>query len=171
MFRNISILVGGIAIGALFFSTTDRPVAAQVESQARSLIAEAHPVSGLPESPTLPTVTQTAPNRLAVVWTSGDRDVALKMVFMYVYNGARRGWWDEIQLIVWGPSSELLSVDVELQEQLAMMQEAGVEVVACRACAEMYDVDEKLEELGVEVKYMGVPLTEMLQGDWEVVTF
>ena len=27
------------------------------------------------------------------------------------------------------------------------------------------------EALGIEVKYMGVPLTEMLKGDWEVLTF
>jgi hypothetical protein len=111
------------------------------------------------------------PSRLAVVWTSGDRDVALKMVFMYTLNAKRRGWFDEVQLIVWGPSSKLLSVDEELQSEVAQMKAAGVELTACKACADSYGVSETLTELGVDVKYMGQPLTEMLKGDWVVTTF
>lgn len=111
------------------------------------------------------------PSRLGVLWTSGDRDVALKMVFMYTLNAKERAWFDEVRFIVWGPSSKLLSVDEELQAGIGEMKEAGVELVACKACADSYGVSGKLEELGVEVKYMGVALTEMLKGDWVVVTF
>jgi hypothetical protein len=46
-----------------------------------------------------------------------------------------------------------------------------VELVACKACSDSYGVSDNLEELGVEVKYMGRPLTDMLKGDWAVVTF
>ena len=98
-----------------------------------------------------------------VLWTSGDRDVALKMVFMYTFNAKKQGWWEHIRFVIWGPSSLLLSVDKELQQELKKMQEAGVEIQACKACADMYGVSEKLSSLGVEVKYMGVPLTEMLK--------
>ncbi len=112
-----------------------------------------------------------APSKLAVVWTSGDRDVALKMVFMYTLNAKSRGWFDEVTLIVWGPSSKLLSEDAELQTEVTEMKDAGVELVACKACADSYGVSGQLEELGIEVKYMGVPLTEMLKGDWVTVTF
>ena len=110
-------------------------------------------------------------SKLAVLWTSGDRDVALKMVFMYTLNAKKQGWFDHVQLIVWGPSSKLLSVDEELQASIAEMKDAGVELTACKACADSYGVSEQLESLGIEVKYMGVPLTEMLQSDWVVTTF
>jgi hypothetical protein len=110
-------------------------------------------------------------SKLGVVWTSGDRDVALKMVFMYTLNAKSRNWFDEVRLVVWGPSAQLLSVDEELQQEIARMNEAGVELVACKACADSYGVSEKLEQLGVEVKYMGVPLSDMLKQDWKVVTF
>jgi hypothetical protein len=73
--------------------------------------------------------------------------------------------------VVWGPSAQLLTVDQELQQEIARMKEAGVELVACKACADSYGVSEQLEQLGVEVKYMGVPLSDMLKQDWEVVTF
>jgi hypothetical protein len=118
-----------------------------------------------------PPEAQAAPTRLGVVWTSGDRDVALKMVFMYVYNAKRGRWFDEVKLIVWGPSAKLLSEDTELQEWIARMSEVGVVVEACKACSDMYDVSETLTGLGVDVKYMGRVLTDMLQGDWEVMTY
>ena len=111
------------------------------------------------------------PTKLGIVWTSGDRDVALKMVFMYTYNARRSGWFDEVTLVVWGPSSKLLSEDEELQEYIGRMADAGVELVACKACADMYGVADNLTALGVDVKYMGQPLTAMLQGDYKVMTF
>jgi hypothetical protein len=113
-----------------------------------------------------------APSKLGVVWTSGDRDVALKMAFMYTSVAQRNGWWDGIRLIIWGPSSKLLSEDEELQGSVAALQELGVEVVACKACADLYGVSEKLEELGIEVRYVGGTLTEQLKAeDWVTTTF
>jgi len=111
------------------------------------------------------------PSKLVVVWTSGDREVALKMVFMYTYNAKKNGWWDTIRFIVWGPSSKLLSEDAELQEYIQRMKKVGVEVFACKACADLYGVTDKLAKLGLEVKYIGEDLTSMLQKNWTCLTF
>ena len=111
------------------------------------------------------------PGRLAVIWSSGDRDVALSMVFMYTKNSLLKGWWEQVRLVVWGPSSKLLARDSQLQEELKALAEAGVELTACKACADMHGVSDVLSGLGVEVKYMGQPLTEMLKTDWTVLTF
>jgi hypothetical protein len=100
---------------------------------------------------------------LAVLWTSGDREVALKMVFMYTLNAKLKGWWEEVIFIVWGPSARLLSRDRELRERIGQMKEAGVVLEACKACADQYGVSGDLEALGIEVKYMGVPLSEYLK--------
>ncbi len=108
---------------------------------------------------------------LAVIWTSGDRDVALKMVFMYTNHASKMKWWNEINLVVWGPSSKLLSEDTELQEYVKKMQNSGVNIFACKACADSYGVSSKLEELGIDVKYMGKPITDYLQQDYKVITF
>jgi hypothetical protein len=115
--------------------------------------------------------TTDTPSKLMVLWTSGDREVALKMVFMYTFNAKKRGWWDDIRFVIWGPSSKLLSGDAELQTGIKEMQEAGVVVEACKACADLYGVSDKLSALGIEVKYMGVPLTEMLKSGWTSLTF
>ncbi len=109
-------------------------------------------------------------DKLAVLWTSADREVALKMVFMYTYNSKLKGWWDDVTLIIWGPSSKLLSSDIELQDYVKKAQEAGVKFQACKACSDMYGVTENLKRLDIEVIYMGEPLTNYLKNGWKVLT-
>jgi hypothetical protein len=47
--------------------------------------------------------------KLAVLWVSGDRDVAEKSCLMYTHAAKLNGWFDEVVLIVWGSSSRLLA--------------------------------------------------------------
>jgi len=109
--------------------------------------------------------------KLLVLWTSGDRDVALKVCFMYTHAAAKRKWFDQVRLVVWGPSAKLLSQDTELQKKIKAMKKDSVELQACVVCADSYGVSDKLRDLGVEVKGMGKPLTQMLKSDWKVLTF
>jgi hypothetical protein len=108
---------------------------------------------------------------LAILWTSGDPDVALKMVFMYAKGAIKNDWWNSINLIIWGPSSKLTSENKEIQNAIKEMQQLGIVVYACKACADQYGVADKLKELGIDVKYMGEPLTDFLKSDAKVITF
>ena len=111
-----------------------------------------------------------ADNQLVVLWTSGDREVALKMAFMYTYNSKVKGWWPEVSLIVWGPSANLLVEDAELQDYMQRIMAAGIYVMACKACSDSYGVSEKLTAMGIDVKYMGQPLTHFLKSGCHVLT-
>ena len=108
---------------------------------------------------------------LVVIWSSGDREVAKKMVFMYTKNSRIKDWWGKVRLVVWGPSAQLLTTDLELQEELEDLKAAGVELLACKACTDVYEVTDKIEALGIQVIYMGAPLTEMLKTGWTCLTF
>jgi hypothetical protein len=106
------------------------------------------------------------PDELVVVWTSGDREVALKMAFMYAFNSRRFKWgWKNVTLVVWGPSAKLLVEDKELQEYVSKIKDAGVKLLACKKCSDSYGVSDGLRRLGIEVKYMGEPLTDYLRND------
>lgn len=107
---------------------------------------------------------------LVVIWVSGDREVAKKMVFMYSKNSKLKGWWGRVRLVVWGPSAQLLSVDQELKKELEDLKAAGVELQGCKACADLYGVTDKLKTLGIDVIYMGALLTEMLKTGWTCLT-
>jgi len=109
-------------------------------------------------------------DKLVILWTSQDKEVAQKMVFMYAKNSKLRDWWGQVRLIIWGPSAKLMATDGELQEELEELKLAGVELQACKACADQYGVSERLADLGVEVIYMGLPLTNYLKGDWAVLS-
>jgi len=108
---------------------------------------------------------------LVVIWSSGDKEVALSMAFMYTLNSKLRGWWKEVTLIVWGPSAKLLSEDIELQDYINKMKEAGVVLEACISCSNIYHVSKKLVGLGIDVKSMGIPLTDYLKEGRSVITF
>ena len=54
--------------------------------------------------------------KLVVFWTSGDKEVALKMAFMYTFNSKKKGWWDDVTLLIWGPSANLTAKDSEIPE-------------------------------------------------------
>ncbi len=107
-------------------------------------------------------------DRLLVLWTSGDRDVALRMVLMYTMNSKRFDWWADITLVVWGPSQKLLCGDKELQKKVADIMEAGIVVKACKACADQYGLSGKLETLGITVKYIN-ELTDYLKRGYRVL--
>jgi len=112
------------------------------------------------------------PDKLAVLWTSADPDVAHRMVFMYTHYSKKAGWFNEVTLIVWGPSQRLLLDDKKLQEKVKAMQNDGVVVEACIACAMGYGIVEDLKKLGITVRGMGEPLSDYLKKpDWKVLTF
>ena len=105
-----------------------------------------------------------------ILWTSSDREVALKMVFMYALNAKKYGWMDSIRLLIWGPSQKLLVEDSVLQEYLGKLKDAGVEFYACKACADMYGISDKLSKLGVTVMYTGEMLADLQKQGWHVLS-
>jgi len=108
--------------------------------------------------------------KLMVLWTSGDKEVASKMVFMYTFNAKKNGWWKDITLLVWGPSAKLLTEDKELQEYVQDMMAIGINVWACKGCSDSYGISDKLEEIGLTVKYTGKELTHFIKNN-KVITF
>ncbi|MFW6039426.1 MAG: DsrE family protein [bacterium] len=113
-----------------------------------------------------------SPRHLAVLWTSGDPDVAHRVAFMYTHGAAQQDWFERVRVIVWGPSARLLAGDKDLQAAVAEMKEHGVEVHACVACADSYGVTDTLRSLDIPVEPMGQPLTDLLRDNqWEVLTF
>jgi len=112
-----------------------------------------------------------AASRLAVVWTSADPDVAHRVCLMYTHAARKAKWFDEVRLIVWGPSARLLAGDKDLQAKVKTMMADGVIVQACIVCADSYGVTGTLRDLGIEVKAMGQPLTQMLKDGCKTLTF
>lgn len=111
------------------------------------------------------------PDKLVIVWTSDDPYLAERMVLMYAHAAKNNGWFNDVTLIIWGPSAKMVSENLKIQEKLKAMQDDGVIIEACIACATKYNVVDDLKKLDFEVKGMGKPLTDYLKSDAKVLTF
>jgi len=110
-----------------------------------------------------------ASEKLVVLWTSGDKEVAEKMVLMYTINSKRFDWWKDITLVVWGPSQKVLVENKDIQDYVKKIQEQGTAVKACKGCSDKYGISDQLEKLDVEVKYMG-EITDYIKEGRHVLT-
>ena len=109
-------------------------------------------------------------SHLYVLWTNDNPVTAEKMVFMYTINSLIHGWWEKVTLIIWGAPAKLVSEDLAIQKKIREALDAGVNVTACKACADQLGVTEALENLQIEVKYWGQPLTEVLKNNEPLLT-
>ncbi len=110
-------------------------------------------------------------DELVILWTSGDKEVAKRMVFMYAYNSKNFNLWKYITIIVWGPSQKLLIEDEELQQYAKKMMNVGIKFKACLACADEYKAIEKLKNIGVDVKFMSQELSLYIDRGNRILTF
>jgi hypothetical protein len=103
--------------------------------------------------------------KLAVLWTNADKMTSLHMVLMYTKNSKLRGWWNDIELIIWGATAKLVVEDLDVQKEVLAAKEAGVKIGACQACARNLGVYDLLVDLGFDVKSYGPVLTEYLNDE------
>ncbi len=108
---------------------------------------------------------------LVIVLSSADPLVAERMVFMYSQHAKKMGWFKDVTIVIWGPSAKMLTENEKLQKQLVQMIKDGVVFEVCKACSDTFNASKKLKELGCDVKYMGVPLTNYLKSEAKVMTF
>ncbi len=102
---------------------------------------------------------------LFILWTNDNVVTSEKMVFMYAHNAMLKGWWKNVTIIIWGATAKLVSENETMQKRLLDMIQDGVIFSACKACADQLGVSDQLEELGIELKYWGEPLTDLLKSN------
>ena len=109
-------------------------------------------------------------SHLYILWTNDNPITAEKMVFMYGINSILQDWWEKVTIIIWGATVQLACENEEIQGKINEALKEGVHITACKACADQLGVSDDLEKLGIEVKYWGVPLTEILTNNEKLLT-
>ncbi len=109
--------------------------------------------------------------KVFVVLSSGDREVALEVGLIYPLNAAKEKWMEEVKLIIFGPSEKLAAYDAEVQGRIKELQEAGVEVIACKWCANRMKITSALEDADIKVAYVGSIISKLLKDGWASLTF
>jgi hypothetical protein len=109
-------------------------------------------------------------NELFILWTTDDPITSKSMALMYAHNAFKNSWWDEVTVIIWGASTKYVSEDSSIQNRLKKMSNDGVKISACKGCADELGVSEKIKDLGIELKYWGEPLTEIIKENRKLIT-
>ena len=109
--------------------------------------------------------------KLLVVWKSdNDTDIS-KFIVPFSYNSKAQNWVDEVEVLIWGASQEVVRDTTKYQEYVKTLVHNKIDVYACKMCADDTNSTELLESLGVNVMYTGVYLSDKLKDkDWEVIT-
>jgi len=102
-------------------------------------------------------------SKLLIIISSGDRDKILTAV-MYSNSALNRGGFDDVKIIFFGPSEQLVVEDVEIREKAESLADA-TECIACKAISDKQGVSRELEGLGVKVEYVGPSSQGLLKQD------
>lgn len=102
---------------------------------------------------------------LFILWTNADPVMFDKMVAMYARKSKLESWWQDVTLIIWGSTAKLAAESELVQKDIGELLQVGVKVSACKACSDSLGTTERLTHMGVELKYWGEGLTEILKGE------
>jgi hypothetical protein len=108
---------------------------------------------------------------LVVIWSSADKEIALKTALAYPLNSKLNGWIQNVTVLVWGPSVQLLAKDKEIQNVIIHMKQAGVTVYVDKKCVDEYQFSKEIEGLNLEVRSLGKPLTVFILQRRTILTF
>jgi len=109
-------------------------------------------------------------SELNVLWTSGDPITSEHFLFLYTVNAKKRGWFDQVNIIVWGASAKLIAENKDIQALVIEALDAGVSISGCLHCAQSLGVENDLRRLGIDLLYMGEPLSDLLKSDAKLIT-
>jgi len=110
-------------------------------------------------------------NKVFAIITDSDREQALEVGLVYPTNCARYKWLDEVKVIFFGPSEKLAAYDIQVQERVKEMKDRGIEVFACKWCADRMGITPQLEAQGITVVYVGPIISQFIKDGWAQLTF
>jgi hypothetical protein len=109
-------------------------------------------------------------DKLNILWTTDNKDTVFNMLAMYAINSKIKDWWKEVNVIIWGVSARLVGNDTRVQTEVIEMINHGVQIEACKECCDRFGVTDKLAKLGINVRYMGKPLTDYIKSGEYIIT-
>ncbi|GAB6189399.1 hypothetical protein JCM30566_11380 [Marinitoga arctica] len=107
-------------------------------------------------------------NKLAIIWATKESEVFEKLIYPYALNSKKQKWFEEVVLIIWGPS-QLTALNYE--NYIKNLINNGIKVEACKWCSDQYNISNKLFDMNIDIKYMGNVLSDYLKDDYKVVSF
>jgi len=109
-------------------------------------------------------------DKINILWITDNKDSIFNILTMYTINSKKYGWWQYVNVIIWGASAKLVGTDPQVQTEIKAMINQGVTIEACKDCCDNFGVTDQLTKLGINVRYMGQPLTDYIKKGEKILT-
>ena len=101
-------------------------------------------------------------SKLLVIIATGSEEKAIAGL-MYTRNAIRNRWVDDVKVVFFGPSEELVAT---CDDKVAFFVKDIITSTTCFACKAISDekgVSEKLAKAGIEVAYVGTVISNLIK--------
>lgn len=109
-------------------------------------------------------------NTARILWASDNKETAINMICLYAHNAKLQGWMENVTILIWGASQKLISQDEELQQKIRDMIKDGVEVVACKKCAQDLGVVDAMESCDLQLYFTGELLSSWVKEGSSIIS-
>ena len=82
---------------------------------------------------------------------------------MYALNAMKHGWLEDVKLVLFGPAENLFLEDVEFQDLVRQYMDLAKTPLACRFLSDKDGSSERLRDLGLDVQFVGAPISEAIR--------
>ena len=82
---------------------------------------------------------------------------------MYALNALKHGWLEDVKLVLFGPAERLFLEDEDFQGLVRQFMDMAKTPLACRAISDKERTSERLKDLGLDVQYVGPPISEAIR--------
>jgi hypothetical protein len=100
-------------------------------------------------------------SKVLVIIASGNPDKALAGM-MYARNAIVHEWMEDVQVVFFGPSEELLSSNEQVAKSAAALADV-TEPLACKYISDQKETSEDISGLGIGVKYVGTVVSDFIK--------
>jgi len=101
-------------------------------------------------------------DKVIVIISTGEAGKA-HVGAMYALNALKHGWLADVKLILFGPAEHLFIEDEEFQDLVRQFMDLAKTPIACKYLSDRDGTSERLSDLGVDVQYVGAPISEAIR--------
>jgi hypothetical protein len=108
-------------------------------------------------------------SKLLVIISTGEEEKAFTGL-MYAAKTTTEGWFDQVQVIFFGPSERLL---VQNEEMAKVAKDLGAvqPPIACKFVSDREGISDKIEDLGLKVDYVGTIIADFIKQGYVPMVF
>ncbi len=108
--------------------------------------------------------------KVLVIISTENKENALGAL-MFVQNSIKNKRFEDLKLILFGPSEKLASTDQALQSIIADIVSMNGSPVACKAISDMHNIGKELTSLGFKLEYVGDPIGQFINDGYLPMVF